>query len=354
MGRKEKYQEAAAAYMETVKKVCAEEDTPYQVCFAQLMVEVGGSVVEPVEELPDPEEVHDRKFKLASVHNLFGLKYPKGKSAKKLWEYLGKPGKVTKMTPERIKIKDQKHLDKLLKRDAKFDDDYLANPTFGGRVSLMLPDAFCTFPTLEAGIRGWCLWMKRSRYQDGGILRDDPVRWIAYRWMRGYATADHYVEAVVKRMRRCAEYLGDRSFDVSINDALDNLLDEARTVDGRDRWNLAKDALEDNSFTAVPTRSSTSATSRWSSRSEAMWRIDAGVHATGITLMLPPGVKALRKGINQVYIGGWDRGESQKFLRELSDLQWRAAVEILTGDMDPEYEIIEKLGDRVLRRSPKR
>lgn len=252
MGRREKYKTAAERYLPTIKAVCAVESVPYQVCFAQLMVEVGGSVVPPLTESPDPEEIYPREFKLASVHNLFGLKYPRGTHAEKLWEFLGKPGKVVKYTPERIKIRDRNHLDKLLKKGARFKADYLAHPTFGGRVSLMLPCGFCTFETMEAGIRAWCLWMKRSRYQDGGVLADDPVRWIAYRWMRGYATADHYVEAVVKRMRRCVEYLGDESFDVTIDDELDALLDEAREVDGRDRWELAKEALEDNYFQRLP------------------------------------------------------------------------------------------------------
>lgn len=253
MGRKAKYQAAAKAYMPTIKEVCAAEDTPFQVCFAQLMVEVGGSVVKPLEEPPDPKKVHERSFKLASVHNLFGLKYPRGRHAKKLWAHLGQPGKVIKKTPERIKIRNQAHLDRLLRKGAEFKDrDYLANPIFGSRVSLVMPCAFCTFPTLAAGILGWCRWMKRSRYQDGGILANDPVRWIAYRWMRGYATADHYVEAVVKRMRSCAKYLDDDTFDMTITDELDQLLDEAREVDGPDRWELGKTALEDNGLTRVP------------------------------------------------------------------------------------------------------
>ena len=236
MARKDRYQAALAEYYPTMQRVCAENDVPPQVCFAQFMVESGGG-----------------KGVLGKKHNYFGLKYPRGKSWKKQWEWLGQPGKVIKFTNEKIKIKSRKHMDRLLKKKAVFKDYvWAANPTFPSRQSLRLPQAFCTFETMEAGILGWCRFMSRSRYKDGGVLGHDPVRWIAYRWMRGYATATAYVEAVVNRMNRVYKYTDDESFLCKIDDPLDDLLDEARLVDGRARWDLAKDALEDNGFQHVP------------------------------------------------------------------------------------------------------
>jgi len=235
LGRKERYKKLADKFLPTMKRICAEEDTPFQVCFAQLLVESGG------------------RGELGKRHNYFGLKYPRGKYAKVLWERLGKPGKHVKMTPERLKVRDRNHLDKLLKKGAVFSDKFMKSPYYGKSVRLKMPCAFCTFPDMEAGIRAWCIWMKRSRYKDGGIFATDPVRWIAYRWLRGYATANAYVEAVVKRMNSVAKYLGLEEFRVSIDDDLDELLDEARELGpGRDRWDLGKEALEANGLTGVP------------------------------------------------------------------------------------------------------
>ena len=235
MAKSNKYTRLADKFLPTIKAVCAEEDTPFQVCFAQLVVESGG------------------KSDLAKLHNYFGIKYPRGRHADELILRLGNPGSFTKLTPERLKIKNQAHLDKLLKKGAKFSDEYLAAPYFGKSVRLKLPCAFCTWKTMEAGVRGWAVFMQRSRYDDGGVLRDDPVRWIAYRWMRGYATSNQYVEAVVNRMNKVAKYTGDESFAVEITEELDDLLDEARLLGpGRDRWDLGKLALETNEMTGTP------------------------------------------------------------------------------------------------------
>lgn len=231
MGRKQ-YQTLIQKFLPTIQKVCKAEEVPYQICFAQLLVESGG------------------KSDLAKKHNYFGLKFPRGKRWKTQWEWLGQPGKFQKMTPERINVRNRSHFDRLVDKGAVFsDEEWSANPTFPSSQSLRLPQLFCTFSSLEAGVKGWCRFMKRSRYQDGGILANDPVRWIAYRWMRGYATADFYVEAVVKRMQRVFKYTDDPAFDVEISEDLDELLDEARRLGpGVERWELAKDALEANSF----------------------------------------------------------------------------------------------------------
>jgi hypothetical protein len=236
MGQAERYRLIANKFLPTIKAVCDGEDVPFQVCFAQLVVETGGG-----------------KSDLAQRHNYFGLKYPRGKYAEELKERLSVSGKFTKFTPERFTVKDRKHLDKLLGRGAVFSDKYMADPYFGKSVRLKLPCPFCTFDSMEAGIRAWVVWMKKSRYDDGGVFKDDPVRWIAYRWMRGYATADSYVEAVVKRMNRVAEYLGDDTFAAEIDENLDEILDEARFLGpGRERWDLAKEALEANGLHSLP------------------------------------------------------------------------------------------------------
>ena len=235
MGRKEKYQAAAEKYLPTIKRICAANGAPYQVCFAQLMVESGGSGV------------------LAERHNYFGIKYPRGRNWKALWEWLGQPGKVVKLTNEKIKIKSEAHMMRYLAKGAVFKDEkWAANPTYPSRQAMRLPQAFCAWDSLEFGVEGWCRFMSKKRYQDGGVLTDWPVRWIAYRWMRGYATATGYVPAVVKRMNRVHQYTGDKSFLCEIDEDLEDLIDIALLYDGSERHDFAKDALEDNGFQRVP------------------------------------------------------------------------------------------------------
>jgi len=232
---KKKYRELAEKFLPTIKDVCSVQRVPSQVCFAQLVVESGG------------------ESELAKVHNYFGLKFRK-RLSDKLFAMGVYHSQHVKLTKERITLRDMAHYEKLKKRGAIFLEEVDANPAafFGKRITIKLPLPFFAFKSMRDGIVGYCLFVKRSRYMDAIMLCRDPVRWIGYVWARGYATADHYPEAVVKRMQRVYTHLGDESFNVWIDEDLAELLEELRKLEGPDRWDLAQSALDHTSFKSLP------------------------------------------------------------------------------------------------------
>jgi hypothetical protein len=207
-------------YRPTVERVCTELSVPFTVCLAQMRTEAGGGGGD-----------------LGKRHNHWGVKFPKGQVR---FEAMGRPGSYEKMTPERIRIRSLKHIERLRAKGAVFKD----TPEVGKSCRLRLRQTFCTWPTLEAGVRGWCAFVTSSRYDDDGVFVDDPARWFAYRWGRGYATARKYVEANVRNLNRLADKTGEEAFRAVIDEGLAAFLDAARELSGKARWAYTKERLE--------------------------------------------------------------------------------------------------------------
>lgn len=209
-----------ATYRPTVERVCVELGVPFAVCLAQMRTEAGSG-----------------KGVLGQNHNHWGLKYPKGKSAAARLEAMGHPGKIEKMTGERLVIRSDAHIVQLNRIGAVFRDE----PVIGESCRIRLPQLFCAWPTLEAGVRGWAAFVTSSRYDDGGVFADDPARWFAYRWAKGYATARRYVEANVKNVNKLSDVTGVHAV---IDEGLERFLDAARELHGRARWEFTNREFE--------------------------------------------------------------------------------------------------------------
>jgi hypothetical protein len=98
---------------------------------------------------------------------------------------------------------------------------------------------FASFPSPEAGIAAWCVRVTGRRYGDSALFADDPTRFMAYLWGRGWATADHYVEAFAGRLRRLGEVMGDPALALArIDPELEPCITALRGCYGKERHEL--------------------------------------------------------------------------------------------------------------------
>ena len=68
---------------------------------------------------------------------------------------------------------------------------------------------FAAFDTPEDGIRAWVKKVTSRRYRRSSDYETDPVRFMAYLWGKGWATANHYVESFSARLRKLGRIIGD-------------------------------------------------------------------------------------------------------------------------------------------------
>lgn len=100
---------------------------------------------------------------------------------------------------------------------------------------------FAAFDTPADGIRAWCRKVTGSRYSRSKVHREDPLRFMAYLWGRGWATADHYVEAFASRLRKLGEAIGDTDLaSARVDTELTPCLEVLRSAYGAERHLLAE------------------------------------------------------------------------------------------------------------------
>jgi len=181
-------------YGDITKRICEEEGIPYQICWAQAILESGsGTNV------------------LARNNNLWGIKYRSKYHSrfvrKWTWEYL-KKGKV-----------------KVFSKFAAWD-------------------------TLEEGTRGYCQFLKRKRYLHDNLqkISSDPLKYLIWIWGRGYATARGYVPAWVKRMQKIYTATGNEDFNVDYCAHLQVAVEILREKTSTERKHLVEIFLDEGIF----------------------------------------------------------------------------------------------------------
>lgn len=107
---------------------------------------------------------------------------------------------------------------------------------------------FAAFDTPQEGIQAWCDKVTGARYSGSSAFRDDPVRFMAYLWGRGWATAGHYVEHVAGRLRALGEAIGDTELaQVHVDTELEPCLEVLREAFGAER-HKATEAMAEAGF----------------------------------------------------------------------------------------------------------
>lgn len=179
---------------DTAKQICEEEGVPYQICWAQAILESGkGTNI------------------LAQHNNLWGIKYRKKYHDKYVekwtWEYL-KQGKV------RVYAK------------------------------------FAVFDSLEDGVRGYCQFIKRKRYLNPNLdkISSKPLAYLIWIWGRGYATARGYVPAWVNRMQKIYRATGNEDFNIEYDDRSRMAVELLAERDSKKRKHLVEVFLNEGIF----------------------------------------------------------------------------------------------------------
>ena len=176
-------------YGEISKRICEEENVPFQLCWAQAMLESG-----------------EGKNILASNYNFFGIKYRESLHQKYVqkWTWEWRDGKKEKVFSK-----------------------------------------FAAFNSLEEGFRGYVQFIGRDRYQHElvPLLRLDPVRYVTWLWACGYATAQNYVPAWVSRSQKIYKTTGDESFNLKVDKGLAACLKKLKKVTGSARRKLVAEML---------------------------------------------------------------------------------------------------------------
>jgi hypothetical protein len=170
---------------EIAEPVCLEAGVPWAVCVAQAWTESGLGRSELAQK----------------AHNYHGIKYRKSAHDAYVWH----------VSPERTRKG-------VTKRDRM---------------------RFAAFATPEDGIRAWCDKVTSRRYKRSAEFGGDPLRFMAYLWARGWATANHYVEHFAGRLRALGRAINDAELAaVRIDAELEPCLDVLRETYGAERHKL--------------------------------------------------------------------------------------------------------------------
>lgn len=98
---------------------------------------------------------------------------------------------------------------------------------------------FAAFDTPEDGIRAWVKKVTGRRYRRSSDYEDDPVRFVAYLWGKGWATANHYVAAFAAKLRKLGDAIGDKALaKVRVDHQLEPCLVVLRECYGSERHKL--------------------------------------------------------------------------------------------------------------------